>query len=83
MNNTGFIALKVHLEIIDCVKMSTTERDYGTPRLIKRTIVELSHHYLEDCPPGHSLNNIPRPKSQIFALLDHKTCKVLQNVNFK
>ena len=48
MNNTGFIVLKVHLEIIDCVKTSTTERDYGAPRLINRTIVLSSHHYWEN-----------------------------------
>ena len=39
MDNTGFIVLKVHLEIINCVKMSMAERDYGTPRLINQTIV--------------------------------------------
>ena len=31
MNNTSFIVLKVHLEIIDYVKTSMTERDYGAP----------------------------------------------------
>ena len=39
MNDTGFVVLKVHLEIIDCVKMPMTEPNYGTPRLINR-----SHH---------------------------------------
>ena len=37
--NTAFIVLQVYLEIINFVKTSMTDRDYGTPWLINRTIV--------------------------------------------